>query len=92
MNTTVVEQGGDGKRRPLDLDRELARIEHHAMIEAHRVRSIEYVATAGMVAVSNISSLERTLVSSVPSAAQRLRTVGDLATRAVAGEIAGLLK
>lgn len=91
MIPTIVEHHSNNQR-PADVERELARIEHHAMIEAHRVRSIEYVATAGMVAISNISSLERTLASSVPNAAQRLRTVGDFATRAVASEIAGLLK
>lgn len=74
------------------MERELTEIERRAVVEAHRLRSVEYVTTAGMHAVSNISALERTLVSSVPSAASRLRAVGDLATRAVASEIAGLLR
>lgn len=76
---------------PSSVERELSKIEMETMLQAYRLRSLEYVTKAGMVAISNITALESTLSTSVPSAASRLRAVGDFATRAMAQEIAGLL-
>lgn len=90
MEPNVVQ--GRESRQGSPLERELASIEHRALVESHRLRAIEYVTKTGMMAVTNITVLENALVQSVPNAAPRLRSMGDMAARAVAAEIAGILR
>jgi hypothetical protein len=72
---------------PYAIRRESERLEHAAYLAAHRVRSVEFVSEAGMLAASNLSSLQTRLAADVPEAAGRLAAIGEVALAAIAAEI-----
>ena len=71
----------------LALRRDVERGEQDAYLRAHRMRSIQFVTQAGMIAASGVTSFEHQLAADVPAAARRLAAIGDVAMAAIAAEI-----
>jgi len=88
MSSNLVRYATD--RLPREVSRELDRVRDRALVRAGRVQAVEFVAKVGMIGVASLTELEGSLISSVPLAEPRLRTIGDAAAIAIANEIAGM--
>jgi hypothetical protein len=87
-----IVDGTHSVRFPVDVRREIDEEQFNAAKRANRVRSLQFVAQAGMLAASGLTSYEEMLAQEVPGAANRLRAVGDIAVAAIAAEIAGFAR
>jgi hypothetical protein len=75
--------GGEGRLLPTRLNRELARVEERAMVRAHKVQAINFVGTAALHAVTQLSMTQTELTKVVPDAALRLAAIADAATATI---------
>jgi hypothetical protein len=84
-----LQQGG---QVPFALRRDVERHERDAYLSASRIRSLQFVTQAGMLAASGLASFEARLASDVPAAAGRLSAINDVAMGAIAAEIRGVTR
>lgn len=81
-----------GEHVPFALRRETDRHERDAYLSASRMRSLQFVTQAGMLAASGLSAFESRLANDVPEAAGRLSAISEVAMCAIAAEIRGVMR
>lgn len=71
-------------RLPREVTRAMRQAEYMAAVDAARVEAVAYVTATGYHAVANLTALEERLALRSPTAAARLRYLGDTGTARIA--------
>jgi hypothetical protein len=77
---------------PVAIRREVDRTEREAYLSANRMRSLQFVTQAGMLAASGLTAFQARLAEDVPEAANRLNAISEVAMGAIAAEIRGVMR
>lgn len=81
--STEITPFGTGNRLPTKLNKQLARVEQQAIVNAHKVQAINFVGTVALQGVTQLSMTQAECAKLSPEAELRLAAVGDAATAAI---------
>lgn len=81
--STEITPFGQGARLPTKLNKQLARVEQQAIVNAHKVQAINFVGTVALQGVTQLTMTQSECAKLSPEAALRLAAIGDAATAAI---------
>lgn len=89
MPSEIVPRGpsSPGLRLPTRLNRDIARVEHDALVRASQVQAVTFVTKSALIGASQICALQQALELTKPSAASRLNDIADAGIAALQAEV-----